>query len=62
MSDDIQKQLQAYYDHASPAYQNARVSDLVSISSGWESDVYSFDVEHGPAGVRQSGSCLASLP
>ena len=36
MSDNMQKQLQAYYDHASPANQDAPVSDLVSISCCWD--------------------------
>jgi len=30
-----------------------QVSDLTAISSGWESDIYSFAVEHGPADGRR---------
>ncbi len=53
MSDNMQSRLQAYYAHAFPARQGVRVSDLANISAGWESEMYSFNVEHGPAGERQ---------
>ena len=53
MSDDMQARLQAYYARAFPAREGVRVSDLVSISAGWESEMYSFDVEYGPAGERR---------
>jgi len=53
MSDDMQRRLQAYYARAFPARQGVRVSDLVNVSAGWETDVYSFVVEHGPPGGRQ---------
>ena len=54
MSGDMQNLLQAYYVRAFPAKQGVRVSNLVSITStGWETDIYSFDVEHGPVGERK---------
>jgi len=53
MSDEIQSQLQAYCVRAFPSRQGVQVSGLASISGGWESEVYSFDVEHGPPGERQ---------
>ena len=53
MSDNMQSRLQAYYAHAFPARQGVRVSDLASITAGWESEMYSFDVGYGPAGERQ---------
>ena len=53
MSDDVQSRLQAYYARAFPARQGVQVSDLARISAGWESDMYSFTVEYGPAGERR---------
>lgn len=53
MSDEIQSQLQAYCARAFPSRQGVQVSGLTSISGGWESEVYSFDVEHGPPEGRQ---------
>ncbi len=61
MSDDMQGRLQAYYAHAFPARQEVRVSDMVSISAGWESDIYSFAVEHGPAGERKSEELILCI-
>ncbi len=52
-NDNMQNRLQAYYARAFPARQGVCVSDLTSISAGWESDMYSFAVEHGPAGERR---------
>jgi aminoglycoside phosphotransferase (APT) family kinase protein len=53
MSDEIQSQLQAYCVRAFPSRQGVQVNGLASVSAGWESDVYSFDVEHGPPEARQ---------
>ena len=53
MNDDLQGQLQAYYTRAFPGRQGVQVNGLASVSAGWESDVYSFDVEHGPPEARQ---------
>ena len=53
MNDNMQRRLQAYYARAFPARQGVQVSDLASISAGWESDMYSFAAEHGPAGKRR---------
>jgi aminoglycoside phosphotransferase (APT) family kinase protein len=39
--------LQGYCESAFPAWQDVRVGELASISEGWESDIYSFDLEHG---------------
>ena len=33
--------------------EDVKVSELTSISEGWESEMYSFDVEYGPAGERK---------
>jgi len=53
MSDDMQSRLQAYCARAFPARREVRVNDVVSVSAGWETDVYSFAVEHGPAWGRR---------
>ena len=53
MSDDMQSRLQTYCATAFPTRQEVQASDLTAISSGWESDIYSFAVEHGPAGGRR---------
>ena len=53
MNDDLQGQLQAYCVRAFPSRQGVQVNGLASVSAGWESDVYSFDVEHGPPAARQ---------
>ena len=45
--------LQAYCARAFPARHGVRVSDLTNITIGWESEMYSFAVEYGPAGERQ---------
>jgi len=49
MSDTMLSSLQAYYAHAFPAKQELQVKDLSSITAGWESEMYAFDVEYGPA-------------
>jgi len=53
MSDDMQSHLQAYYVCAFPARQKVQVRDVTHVSAGWESEMYSFDVEYGPTGQRQ---------
>ena len=63
MNDNMQSRLQAYYARAFPARQGVQVSDLTSISAGWESDMYSFAVEHGPAGeLRRQELILRIYP
>ncbi|MFQ6027239.1 MAG: phosphotransferase family protein [Dehalococcoidia bacterium] len=51
--DEMQGLLQAYYASSIPSMKGAQVSDLTSLSSGWESDVYSFELAHGPGEGRQ---------
>jgi len=53
VNDDMQSRLQAYYARAYPDRPGVQVSDLTSINAGWESDVYAFAVDYGPAGGRQ---------
>lgn len=53
MSDEIRDRLNAFYAQAIPARQGARISELVPISEGWESDMYAFTLESGPEGARR---------
>ncbi len=53
MSDDLQSHLQAYCARAFPDRQDMQIRDLVSITAGWENEMYAFDVEYGPAGERR---------
>jgi aminoglycoside phosphotransferase (APT) family kinase protein len=48
-----QDSLQAYCTRAVPAWHAPQASQPVSINAGWESDVYAFDVSHGPQSDRQ---------
>ena len=61
MGEGMQNSLQTYCERAFPAKQGMRVSDLTSISAGWESDIYSFDIEHGSAEERQREALVSSL-
>ena len=38
-----------------------QVSNLVSITTGWESEIYAFDVEYGPAEARQREALVLRL-
>jgi aminoglycoside phosphotransferase (APT) family kinase protein len=61
MSGGMQSRLQTYCERAFPAKQGVRVSDLTSISAGWESDIYSFDVEHGSAEDRRREALILRI-
>jgi aminoglycoside phosphotransferase (APT) family kinase protein len=58
MLDEMRNRLQAYYANAFPMRINPQIGELTSISAGWESDVYSFVAEHGPANERQSDELI----
>ena len=49
----MRKDLRKYLARTLPDWRALTVSEPSQISAGWESDIYSFDVEHGPAGERQ---------
>ena len=51
---EMQAQLQAYIDTNLTDLVDSSVSDLTSISAGWESDVYSFVLEHGRSASRKT--------
>ena len=53
MRDTMQSSLQTYYVQAFPAKQGLRVTDLLSLTGGWESEMYALDVEYGPAENRR---------
>ena len=53
MSDEIQSRLSTFYARAVPAKQGARISEVIPISEGWESDMYAFTLESGPYGARR---------
>lgn len=53
MSDDMAATLRSYLAAHWPDPLDPVVHDLRSISIGWESDVYAFDLEHGPEGERR---------
>lgn len=52
MSVDMQSRLQTYYARVFPAKQEVQIRELVNISAGWESELYSFVAEYGPATER----------
>lgn len=49
----MQAALQAFLAAHCAAWPDPRVEALSCINAGWESDVYAFDLEHGPASARQ---------
>jgi len=61
MTDDIQTHLQTYYARAFPSRQSVQVTSLARINAGWESDVYAFDVQHGPPGNRQHENLILRI-
>ncbi len=61
MADDMQSHLQTYYENALPTKTNPQITDLTSISTGWESDVYSFVAEHGPEDGRRRDDLILRI-
>jgi aminoglycoside phosphotransferase (APT) family kinase protein len=61
MRDNMQSSLQAYYRRAFPATQGLQVIHLLSITAGWESEMYAFDVEYGPAENRRREALVLRL-
>jgi aminoglycoside phosphotransferase (APT) family kinase protein len=53
--------LQAYIANALPDRPQPTVSNLASISVGWESDVYAFDLESGPPEARLSEALILRI-
>lgn len=61
MTDDIQDRLQACCDRVFPRRVALQVRDVADITAGWESELYSFTLEHGPGGQRQSENLILRL-
>ena len=61
MTDDIQDRLQACCDRVFPGRLAPQVRDVTNITAGWESELYSFMLEHGPDGQRQSENLILRL-
>jgi aminoglycoside phosphotransferase (APT) family kinase protein len=57
----MQNKLQDYYTATFPDRVAAQVGDLTVISNGWESDVYGFTVEYGPASERRSEALVLRI-
>ena len=53
MNQDIQGRLQSYYSSSVTGVVEAQVSNLDCVSNGWDSDIHSFVLEHGPANERE---------
>jgi aminoglycoside phosphotransferase (APT) family kinase protein len=51
--DDLQPGLQTYCQGAFGSWYGARIREVANLSTGWESEMYSFHLEHGPAEQRQ---------
>ena len=61
MNDAVQDGLVSYYARAFPGRKGIRISELVPISEGWESDMYSFVAESGFEGARQREELVLRL-
>ncbi len=61
MSDDIQDRLQRYLLQAYPERIEPQVAGLARINEGWESDVYAFQMSHGPADHRQAEDLILRI-
>jgi aminoglycoside phosphotransferase (APT) family kinase protein len=61
MNDDVQDSLVSYYARAFPSREGIRISELVPISEGWESDMYAFVVESGPEEACQREELVLRL-
>lgn len=61
MTDDMRMRLLAYYISAFSARQDVSISPLSSLSTGWETEVYAFEVEYGPAEARTGESLILRI-
>ncbi|MCI2429289.1 phosphotransferase [Candidatus Acetothermia bacterium] len=52
MSNTMQKLLQDYYAQVFPTKSGLQVKEFANITDGWESEIYSFVAEYGPATGR----------
>lgn len=56
-----QDQFLDYYARTFPAKLNPQINALRNITTGWESEIYAFDVEHGAATARQQEALILRL-
>jgi len=61
LDENLQDALQSYLTGALPDRQGLQIRDLTRINAGWESDVYAFTAEHGPAGARQGEGLILRM-
>jgi aminoglycoside phosphotransferase (APT) family kinase protein len=61
MSSELHRHLQVYCERAFPGRLDITVSMPVSLSAGWESETYAFDVEFGLIEARQREALLLRL-
>jgi aminoglycoside phosphotransferase (APT) family kinase protein len=47
---EIQSRLLEFYENAEPSKQNYKIQNFTKITSGWENEVYSFDVDYNEKG------------
>lgn len=61
MYDDIRSRLEASYARLYPAKQHIRVTTLDKSTTGWETEIYSFDVMYEQAGEQRSDALIMRL-
>jgi aminoglycoside phosphotransferase (APT) family kinase protein len=61
MSEDLETRVQSCCARIFPGKQDACIKDLVSIASGWEHEMYAFDLEHGPTGERHRDALVLRI-
>lgn len=61
MTRAVQARLQAYAERALPEWPAPVVGPFGRLTDGWETELYTFDVKHGPAGGRQRLSLVLRL-
>lgn len=57
----IARRLQTYYQEKFPSKHNVRIYNLENITTGWESEVYSFVLEHGQPSIREREKLVLRL-
>ncbi|MEA3441729.1 MAG: phosphotransferase family protein [Chloroflexota bacterium] len=62
MDNNIQRILQSYLTSTYPNRQNLRVQNLREITSGWENEMYAFELFYGESGQHQESLVLRIYP
>jgi hypothetical protein len=62
MADHMQAQLQAYIESALPQWAAPLVGPVGRISDGWESELFTLDVEHGRRRKASHAAGIAAVP